>query len=195
VPARFCRRNPPPSAVPCTAGQGGKTNTSIATTSGGLCLSVEALPVTRGASSTAAEDTSPTPASAYTEVIDLPDIAAAQAAWAAAQAACAAATNSPSLKLKIFEEEGVSLLYDTSTGAARPLVPAPHRWSSLLYTHRQSSLLYTHRRSSLLSAHRQSSLLYTHRRSSQLRTSKQVEPKPEPGGGWACATAGLRTQS
>ncbi len=163
VPARFRRRNPPPSAVPCTAGQEGKTNTSIATTSGGLCLSVEALPVTGGASSTVAAAKSPTPASAYTELIDLADIATAQAA-------CAAATNSPSLKLEIFDEEGVSLLYDTLTVAARPLVPAPHRRSSLLFAYRRSSLLYTHRRSSLLYTHRRSILLYTHRQSSLLYT-------------------------
>jgi hypothetical protein len=55
---------PPPSAVPCTADQGGKTNTSIATTSGGLRPSVEALPVIGGDSSTVAVATSPVPASA-----------------------------------------------------------------------------------------------------------------------------------
>ncbi len=51
------------------------------------------------------------------------------AAIAAAQAVCTSrpqAARSPSLKLKIFEVEGVSLLCDTSTGVARPLVPAPH---------------------------------------------------------------------
>ncbi len=46
----------------------------------------------------------------YTEDINLTDISPAQAA-------CAAASNSPSLKLEIFEEEGVSLLY------ARPSSP------------------------------------------------------------------------
>ncbi len=58
----------PASAVSCTAGQGGKTNISIATTSGGLCYSVEALPVAGGASGTVAMAWSPVPAQpAYTQ--------------------------------------------------------------------------------------------------------------------------------
>jgi hypothetical protein len=106
---------PSPTAVPGTAGQRGKTNTSIAITSGGLSSSVEALPVTGEASSTVAVATNPVPASPDTKVIDLTAIAVAQAVRAATQQAA----NSPSLKLKIFEVEGVSLLCDTSTGAAR----------------------------------------------------------------------------
>jgi cleavage and polyadenylation specificity factor subunit 1 len=114
---------PPPSAVPCTAGQGGKTNSSIATTSGGLSSTVEALPAPEGASSTIAATSSPVPVSAAGEVIDLAAIAAAQAACASTQqAACTS-----SLHVKTFEVEGVPLLCDTSTGTARPLVPAPHR--------------------------------------------------------------------
>jgi hypothetical protein len=83
---------------------------------------VEALTVTGGARSTVAVARSPAQASADAEVIHLVAIAAAQAAGAATQQAA----NSPSLKLKIFEVEGVSLLDDTSTGAVRPMVPAPH---------------------------------------------------------------------
>jgi hypothetical protein len=77
----------------------------------------------RRGSSIVALATSPVPASIGAEVIDLAAISAAQAACASTQQE----VNSPSLKLKIFEEEGVSLLCDTSTGAARPLVPTPHR--------------------------------------------------------------------
>jgi hypothetical protein len=115
---------PPPSAVPCMAGQGGKTNSSIPTTSGGLRSTVEALPVSGDTPSTiAAAASSPVPASAAGEVIDLAAIAAAQAACTSTQqVACTS-----SLHVKTFEVEGVSLLCDTSTGAARPLVPAPHR--------------------------------------------------------------------
>jgi hypothetical protein len=113
---------PPPSAVPCTAGQGGKTNSSIATTSGGLRSTVEALPVP-GDSSNIAAASSLVPASASSEVINLAAIAAAQAACTSTQQAA----RTSSLHVKTFEVEGVSLLCDTSTGAARPLVPAPHR--------------------------------------------------------------------
>jgi hypothetical protein len=115
---------PPPSAVPCTAGQGGKTNSSIATTSGGLRTTVEALPVSADTYSTIAAASSPVPASAAGEVIDLAAIAAAQAACTSTQQAA----RTSSLHVKTFEVEGVSLLCDTSTGAAHPLVPAPHRW-------------------------------------------------------------------
>jgi hypothetical protein len=83
---------------------------------------VEALPVSGDAHSTIAAASSPVPASAAGEVIDLAAIAAAQAACTSTQQAA----RTSSLHVKTFEVEGVSLLCDTSTGAARPLVPAPH---------------------------------------------------------------------
>jgi hypothetical protein len=75
------------------------------------------------AHSTIAAASSLVPASAAGEVIDLAAIAAAQEACTSTQQAA----HTSSLHVKTFEVEGVSLLCDTSTGAARPLVPALHR--------------------------------------------------------------------
>ncbi len=84
---------------------------------------MEALPVIGDSHSTIAAATSPVPASAAAKVIDLVAIAAAQAACAFTQQTA----RTSSLNVRTFEVEGVSLLCDTSMGAARPLVPAPHR--------------------------------------------------------------------
>ncbi len=84
---------------------------------------MEALPVSGDAPSTIAAASSPVPASAAGEVIDLAAIAAAQTACTSTQQAA----RTSSLHVKTFEVEGVSLLCDTSTRTARPLMPAPHR--------------------------------------------------------------------
>jgi hypothetical protein len=83
---------------------------------------VEAFPVIGDDHSTIATATSLVPASAAGEVIDLAAIEAAKAACASTQQTA----RTSSLNVKTFEVEGVSLLCDTSTGVARPLVPASH---------------------------------------------------------------------